>query len=154
MAALEADFEFEYSPEDGVADILEKKAPVASPSTPAKSVATPLVHPTTGDNIAPTPIGRAKKSNNNAISASTNTSARASSDAKSVTQQNSLEVEMMIKIAVLEARAEMMANYFAEAKLIEYQINELLQPFIVNKPLEKPIRRIAKLLAEHAKIKK
>ncbi|HLE10094.1 MAG: hypothetical protein A2504_08420 [Bdellovibrionales bacterium RIFOXYD12_FULL_39_22] len=221
MAALEADFEFEYSPEDADIDVglIEKvDPPVASKverpevavatdaldamnvseSSDVKEVVTPvemeevaavkpLVHPITGGNIAA--IGSANKVKKvvstpaasrpqiNQVSqplpirqtVAATSGLQSQSQSQSQSQQRprptaqrpatksgsgSADVEMQIKLAVIEAKAEIMAIYFAEAKLLEYQINELLRPFIVNRPLERPIRRIAHLLAEHAKLKK
>ena len=121
----ELDFEFDYEPEEEAETKIENK-PVKQKQTIKKnSNVTPI-----NDNVRPKQ------------SAATKTSFSAE------------EVHMQIRLALAEAKTEFLVEYIAEAKLLEYQVRELLNPFIVNAPLEKPIKRIYRLLNNHTKIKK
>ncbi|MBL6988809.1 MAG: hypothetical protein ISR65_03490 [Bacteriovoracaceae bacterium] len=66
-----------------------------------------------------------------------------------------IERNAEIRIAVAEEKVYIIANLFAEAKLLEFQVNKILQAIESNNPaIEKKFQRISKLLAEHAEIRK
>ncbi len=70
------------------------------------------------------------------------------------TKKSNLSNDARFQIALAKEKAVWLAEKYGDAKLLEYQINEILKPYFVNDALQKPISRISKLLASHATIKK